>query len=183
VVTRAADSQSATVTVANAGACRAVLSRYAPDGGGAHACVELSVEHRPSLAAEKRRVLLADSRYTVDSRGRIGGTLAISRALGSTNYKRQCGLAPSEQVLTATPDVRVASGIVRGDVLLLATDGVWDCLSTDEALASVRRSRSRLGSAAATSAVCAAVIADCLRGSTRAGRGSDNMTMLLVEFE
>lgn len=182
-VVQRADDGTVSVTVANAGACRCVLSRFAADGSG-HSSVELSTEHRPTLAAEKRRILLADSAFSrVDARGRIGGVLACSRALGSLSYKRKPGLCQAEQVISPLPDVRVASGLSKGDMLLLATDGVWDCLSTERALSEARRERERLGSAAPTSAVCAALIGTCLADSVRGGRGSDNMTVILAEFE
>ena len=119
----------------------------------------------------------------VDARGRLDGVLACSRALGSLKYKQQPGLSASEQVVSPVPDVRVASGVRSGDVLLLGTDGLWDCLTTKRALSEARSERARLGAGAPASAICAALIDTCLGGSTRGGRGSDNVTVMIAEFE
>mmetsp|Transcript_15788 Transcript_15788/g.42454 ORF Transcript_15788/g.42454 Transcript_15788/m.42454 type:complete len:543 (+) Transcript_15788:107-1735(+) len=173
------------VYVANAGTCRCVLGRQMEDSGGdAAVAVELTTDHRPAMASEKRRVLLADSPFSnVDARGRLNGALACSRALGSLKYKAESHLPAADQVLSGVPDTRVAAGLFPGDVLVLATDGVWDTVTNEQAIALVRAVRSRLGSAAPTSAVCAEFLDTCLRGTRRTGRGSDNMAVVVVELE
>ncbi|KAK6330294.1 hypothetical protein TWF730_004788 [Orbilia blumenaviensis] len=84
--------------------------------------------------------------------GRLIGDLAVSRAFGnrrfkvpdelggkSTRNKRQYGILRSPPYITAEPVVTVYEGLKEGDFVLLATDGLWDFLSSEDAVALVGR--------------------------------------------
>lgn len=84
--------------------------------------------------------------------GRLIGDLAVSRAFGnrrfkvpdelggkSTRNKRQHGVLRSPPYITAEPVVTVHEGVKDGDFVLLATDGLWDFLSSEDAVALVGR--------------------------------------------
>jgi len=59
-----------------------VLSRFAAHGGP-HVAVELSAEHRPAIATERRRILLADSPPSLLD----DGTAKTNDASSTTTYK------------------------------------------------------------------------------------------------
>ena len=64
--------------------------------------------------------------------GRVNGSLNLSRALGDMEYKRRKFLFPSEQMVTACPDVRTLD-LKRGDdFCILACDGIWDVLTEQQ---------------------------------------------------
>jgi serine/threonine protein phosphatase PrpC len=65
---------------------------------------------------------------------RVNGELAMSRALGDYQYKRNDDLSPAEQMVSCYPDIAVHK---RGDtdrLLVLACDGVWDVMTNCEAI-------------------------------------------------
>ncbi|KAF3200358.1 hypothetical protein TWF679_000799 [Orbilia oligospora] len=84
--------------------------------------------------------------------GRLIGDLAVSRAFGNrrfkvpdefggkmTRNKRQYGVLRSPPYITAEPVVIVHEGLKDGDFVLLATDGLWDFLSSEDSVALVGR--------------------------------------------
>ena len=85
-----------TLTVANAGDSRAVLCRR----GIAHA---LSLDHKPLDERELTRIRRAGG--FVNQFGRVNGNLNLSRSIGDLKYKQVPHLSPSEQMITAEPDI------------------------------------------------------------------------------
>lgn len=107
------------LVVSNAGDCRAVISR----GGVAEA---LTSDHRPSREDERERIETSGG-YVDLCRGvwRIQGSLAVSRAIGDRHLK---------QWVTAEPETKVISIEPEHDLLILASDGLWDKVSNQEAV-------------------------------------------------
>ncbi|KAL5102353.1 hypothetical protein RYX36_006680 [Vicia faba] len=107
------------LVVSNAGDCRAVISR----GGVAEA---LTSDHRPSREDERDRIETLGG-YVDLCRGvwRIQGSLAVSRAIGDRHLK---------QWVTAEPETKVISIEPEHDLLILASDGLWDKVSNQEAV-------------------------------------------------
>ncbi|KAF8404346.1 hypothetical protein HHK36_009229 [Tetracentron sinense] len=105
--------------VANVGDCRVVLSR----NGKADA---LTYDHRPSRD---------DERYRIESSGgsvncchgilRVQGTLAVSRAIGDLDWKEWIISEPETRKLHLTPDC---------EFLIIASDGLWDKVTNQEAV-------------------------------------------------
>jgi protein phosphatase 1L len=107
---------------ANAGDTRIVIGT----AGGAEV---LTVDHRPGLSAEKRRVEKAGGRVIIRGVPRVEGILAVSRSLGDGLLKA-----------FISPEPRIVEGYLGrdNDYVLLACDGVWDVLEPEEAMAGVR---------------------------------------------
>jgi len=106
------------VYVANAGDCRAVLVKR---GGKA---VALSEDHKPNLPRESKRIKESGGHVYFDGSWRVEGILAVARALGDMLLK---------PYVTATPDV-VEHEVSDDDLyLILASDGLWDTISNEEA--------------------------------------------------
>lgn len=115
--------------MANAGDSRAVL---ALKKGDKYQAVELSVDHKPELPEERQRIEKAGG-FVEDNR--VKGILNLSRSLGDLEYKSDSSLALKDQMITAMPDVRVHK-LAPGETnfLILACDGIWDCLTSQEAV-------------------------------------------------
>ncbi|KAF7132420.1 hypothetical protein RHSIM_Rhsim09G0178300 [Rhododendron simsii] len=113
------------LVVSNAGDCRAVLSR----GGVAEA---LTVDHRPCREDERDRIENTGG-YVDCCRGvwRIQGSLAVSRGLGDQHLKNWVVAEPETKVIRLTPEC---------EFLILASDGLWDKVSNQEAVDVVRHS-------------------------------------------
>ncbi|XP_010921355.2 probable protein phosphatase 2C 47 [Elaeis guineensis] len=112
--------------VANAGDCRAVLCRKGK-------AVELSQDHRPIYAAERQRV--EESGGYIDD-GYLNGVLSVTRALGDWDIKSPRG---SPSPLIAEPEFRQATLTEDDEFLIIGCDGIWDVMSSQDAVSIVRR--------------------------------------------
>ncbi|EST09282.1 Protein phosphatase 2C (PP2C)-like domain protein [Kalmanozyma brasiliensis GHG001] len=157
------------VFVANAGDSRCVLSR-----GGA--VMEMSTDHKPTLDSERQRIENAGG-YV--SWGRVNGNLALSRAIGDFEFKRSFELPVEQQIVTAFPEV-LEKDIVESEdeFLVLACDGIWDCLSSQDVVDIVRRS---VANGKELTEICEDLMDRCLApDSDTGGIGCDNMTVCVV---
>ncbi|KAL8458932.1 hypothetical protein ACS0TY_036426 [Phlomoides rotata] len=114
--------------VANAGDSRCVLSRK----GKAH---ELSKDHKPDLFVEKKRILDAGGYVQY---GRVNGSLNLSRAIGDMELKQNKSLPAEQQIVTANPDITTVELSEDDEFLIIACDGIWDCMSSEQAVAFVK---------------------------------------------
>lgn len=125
----AIDEENRKLYFANAGDSRIVLCR----NGVAY---PMSIDHKPDLDSEKNRIYKADG-YVSEGRVKglfiiILGNLNLSRSLGDLEYKQNKRLPPEDQMITAYPDVVVESLGNDCDFIVLACDGVWDCMTNQE---------------------------------------------------
>lgn len=71
--------------------------------------------------------------------GRVNGGLNLSRALGDHAYKLNTALPPPQQMITALPDVRrLAISPPDDEFMVLACDGIWNFMSSQEVCDFVR---------------------------------------------
>lgn len=108
---------------ANAGDSRIVIAR---NGIG----YPMTVDHKPDLDSEKNRIYKADGWV---AEGRVKGNLNLSRSLGDMEYKQNKKLKPEEQMITAFPDI-VEDKTDDVSFIILGCDGIWDCLTNQEAV-------------------------------------------------
>ena len=88
----------------------------------------LTKDHRPTDSEEAKQVTDGGG---IVSGGRVGGDLAISRSLGDHRLKGKG--------LSCNPDLCTAS-VAAGHVLIVATDGLWDVVSDEDACRIVEKS-------------------------------------------
>ncbi|KAK8679835.1 hypothetical protein V6N13_145268 [Hibiscus sabdariffa] len=105
------------VVVANCGDSRAVLCRNGKP-------VPLSSDHKPDRPDELNRIQEAGGRVIFWDGPRVLGVLAMSRAIGD-NY-----LKP---YVSCEPEVTVTDRTAEDELLILASDGLWDVVSNDTA--------------------------------------------------
>ncbi|PON64258.1 Protein phosphatase [Parasponia andersonii] len=112
------------VVISNLGDCRAVLCR----DGVAEA---LTKEHRVEQEDERTRIE-AKGGYVEIHRGawRVHGVLTVSRSIGDAHLKAWLLAEPETTILQLTPDM---------EFLVLASDGLWEEVSNQEAIDTVKR--------------------------------------------
>ncbi|XP_004307665.1 PREDICTED: probable protein phosphatase 2C 25 [Fragaria vesca subsp. vesca] len=115
--------QKGNLVVSNAGDCRAVMSR----GGVAEA---LTSDHHPCRTDERARIESSGG-YVDYCHGvwRIQGSLAVSRGIGDRQLKQWVIAEPETKVLKINPEC---------EFLMLASDGLWDKVTNQEAVDIVR---------------------------------------------
>jgi protein phosphatase 1G len=106
----------------NAGDSRGIICKK----GVAYAMTE---DHKPDLDGEKTRIYKAEGWV---SEGRVKGNLNLSRSLGDLEYKQNKKLSPAEQMITAYPEITIDSLTPDCDFIVVACDGVWDCMTNQE---------------------------------------------------
>nr|TKR97364.1 hypothetical protein D5086_0000213570 [Populus alba] len=158
------------LVVANAGDSRCVISRK----GQAY---EMSKDHKPGLEVERERIRNAGGFIVV---GRVNGTLNLSRAIGDTEFKQNKKLPAEQQIVTANPDIKTVELCDDDEFLVLACDGIWDCMSSQQLVDYVHE---QLNTETKLSVICERVFSRCLAPNTNGGEGCDNMSMILVQFK
>lgn len=154
------------LVVANAGDSRCVISRK----GQAH---DLSRDHKPELQSEKERIENAGG-YIVA--GRVNGSLNLTRAIGDMEMKENKLLPAEKQTVSAEPEVNTVTLSEDDEFIVLACDGIWDCMSSQQVVDFVHE---KLKTEDSLSAVCEKLLDRCLAPES-GGEGCDNMTMILV---
>ncbi|OIW21440.1 hypothetical protein TanjilG_03540 [Lupinus angustifolius] len=156
--------------VSNAGDSRCVISM----NGQAY---NLSRDHKPDLEIEKERIIKAGGFIHA---GRINGSLNLARAIGDMEFKQNKFLSAEKQIVTANPDTNTVDLCDEHEFMVLACDGIWDCLSSQQLVDFVHQ---ELLLGTKLSVVCERVLDRCLAPSITIGAGCDNMTMVLVQFK
>ncbi|CAI0412921.1 unnamed protein product [Linum tenue] len=134
--------------VANVGDSRTVVSK-------AGKAIALSEDHKPNRSDERKRIENAGGTW------RVGGVLAMSRAFGNRMLK---------QYVVAEPEIQDLKVDNEFELLVLASDGLWDVVPNDDAVSLARSEEDP--EAAAKKLV-----------ETAFTRGSaDNITCIVVRF-
>uniref|UniRef100_A0A7N8WSS3 Protein phosphatase 1G n=1 Tax=Mastacembelus armatus TaxID=205130 RepID=A0A7N8WSS3_9TELE len=163
--------------VANAGDSRCVVSERGK-------AVDMSYDHKPEDEVELARIKNAGGKVTMD--GRVNGGLNLSRAIGDHFYKRNKILPPEEQMISAMPDVKVLTLNEDHDFMVIACDGIWNVLSSQEVVdfISERIKPDESGKARPLSSIVEELLDHCLAPNTCGdGTGCDNMTCIIVTFQ
>lgn len=101
----------------------------------------MSLDHRPVQAAERRRVEECGG-YVDD--GYLNGVLSLTRALGDWDMKKlPRGAAAAPSPLIAEPEFRRAELTEDDEFLIIGCDGIWDVMTSEQAVAVVRRGLQR----------------------------------------
>jgi len=108
---------ASTLYVCNVGDSRAVLCSN-------RKAVEMSSDHKPAREEEKKRIEALGGRIIYYGTWRVEGVLAVTRAIGDRRLKK---------FVSAVPEIKQRQLQEGDDYLILATDGVWDVLSSQQA--------------------------------------------------
>ncbi|KAG9284541.1 hypothetical protein G9A89_014145 [Geosiphon pyriformis] len=158
------------IIVGNAGDSRAVLSVK----GEAQ---EMSKDHKPVNKEESTRIRKAGGFVEF---GRVNGNLALSRAVGDFEFKQNTNLPAEEQIVTALPEIKEFTLNNDTEFLVLACDGIWDCLSSQNVISFIRK---EIGERNNLKVACENLMDHCLANDSELGGiGCDNMTVIIVGF-
>jgi len=69
------------------------------------------------------------------AQARVDGALALSRAFGDYQYKDQKDLSAADQAVSPFPDVLSFQRDRDDQFMVVACDGIWDCVSNEECAA------------------------------------------------
>lgn len=97
-----------------------------------------TLDHKPSNPIERKRITNAGG--YVSNENRINGDLALSRGFGDNIYKQNSELNANEQMVICEPDLFTDRSIAKGDVLILACDGIFEKLSFEQVASFVHTS-------------------------------------------
>lgn len=162
------------VWLAHAGDSRAVVSA----NGKLAAATD---DHSPARhAAERRRILnhgglIEENRFGIQ---RVGGRygLSMTRAIGDDDYAGQ-GLIP-------TPDITVVRRQAGASMhMIIASDGLWDTVETEDAIAVLEKVKQRVAQKGVTNATMTArIAASVLDKKAIDAKSTDNITVLVVDI-
>ncbi|MCO5548371.1 hypothetical protein L7F22_001828 [Adiantum nelumboides] len=161
------------IVVANCGDSRAVLSR----GGKA---VPLSWDHKPERDDETNRIEAAGGQVVNWNGYRVGGLLTVSRSIGDRHLK---------QYVVSEPEVTCLERVKEDECLILASDGLWDVISSDTAGEVVRKRLDSLRNKRAAGSFShgkdpASTSAAALLVKLAYNRGSkDNISVVVVDLK
>ncbi|WVQ71269.1 hypothetical protein IAR50_000795 [Cryptococcus sp. DSM 104548] len=156
------------IICANAGDSRSVL-------GYKGVAKAMSNDHKPTNAEETARITAGGG--FVDF-GRVNGNLALSRAMGDFEFKQNFSLSPEKQIVTVVPEIITHTLDGEEEFLVLACDGIWDCLSSQQVVDFTRRG---IAQGKSLGQICEEMMVKCLaKDSSTGGIGCDNMTVVIV---
>jgi protein phosphatase PTC2/3 len=154
--------------VGNAGDSRAVLSSKCK-------AIPLSSDHKPRDKTEYARISAAGGRVR---NGRVNGDLALSRAIGDFKYKTNPDLKPEEQIVTAFPDVTEHNMDLDDEFLIIASDGIWECYSSQAVVSFVAEHIAKNNK---LETICEMLMDECITPDAETSVvGRDNMTMIII---
>lgn len=140
--------------VANVGDSRTVLSK-------AGKAIPLSEDHKPNRLDERKRIESAGGVVMWAGTWRVGGVLAMSRAFGNRMLK---------QYVVAEPEIQEQEINEELELLVLASDGLWDVVSNEDAVTIAREVEEPESAARKLTEIA------FTRGS------ADNITCIVVKF-
>jgi len=145
-----------TLYVANVGDSRAVLVMN--DGKA----IEMSRDHKPSTESEKSRIEKLGGRIIYYGTWRVEGILAVTRSIGDRRLKRY---------VCSQPELDVRPIGEHDDFLILASDGVWDVISSDKCAEIVHSHSDSISSA-------------CMKITDQAYKlhSQDNITSMVIDL-
>lgn len=161
-----------TLYVANAGDSRCIICTN-------EMAEDLSFDHKPEDEVEFLRITNAGGKV-ID--GRVNHGLNLSRAFGDHNYKLNKNLSSEEQMITAMPDVKVRNISKDDEFIVLACDGIWNSMSSQQVASFVRMHIHQYDK---ISTICEEMFDSCLAPNTFTGEGEgcDNMTAVIIKLK
>ncbi|GMJ07605.1 hypothetical protein HRI_004429700 [Hibiscus trionum] len=167
---------SSHIVVANCGDSRAVLCRGKEP-------MALSVDHKPNREDEYERIEAAGGKVIQWNGHRVFGVLAMSRSIGDRYLKPW---------IIPEPEVLFVPRAKEDECLILASDGLWDVMTNEEACDLARRRilqwhkkngatlRSERGETIDPAAQAAA---EYLSNRALQKGGNDNITVLVLDLK
>lgn len=136
--------------------------------------VPLSEDHSTTRKDEIERVEQAGGRIVNNAGARVMGVLGMTRAIGDT-WLRKYGVIPE-------PDVVVLDRIPQDEFVIMATDGLWGTVSSDEAVHITRRCLERAASRGISRHSAARIASKVLMRAAMHRGSKDNVTVIVFDL-
>ncbi|XP_057459358.1 probable protein phosphatase 2C 27 isoform X1 [Actinidia eriantha] len=150
--------------VANAGDCRAVLSRHGM-------AIDMSKDHRPCCDNERMRI---ESLGGFIDDGYLNGQLGVTRALGNWHMNGLKEISGKSGPLSAEPELKLVTLTNEDEFLIIGSDGIWDVFTSQNAVDFARRKLQKHND---VKLCCREIVGEAIK------RGAmDNLTVVMVCF-
>ncbi|KAG2487269.1 hypothetical protein HYH03_014110 [Edaphochlamys debaryana] len=156
------------ITVANVGDSRALLLRRSGE------VLSLTEDHRPKRADERARILSCGGEILWNEGERVMGVLGTTRAFGDRDLKAFGVISEPEITTVARTD--------DDDLLILATDGVFNVQTNREVADVARRIVARATERGATRAAAVRMAASAIGRFSRDRNSKDDITVLVLDL-
>ncbi|CAH1422703.1 unnamed protein product [Lactuca virosa] len=160
---------SCQIVAANCGDSRAVLCR------GSHT-IPLTEDHKPDKEDEEERIVKSGGCVLSDEWGtpRVNGVLAMSRAIGDKKLK---------PAVSAVPELTFTTRSEDDECLIIATDGLWDVMSTKSVGNFACQLLQRERHVARLNKSPPQYVAECLHEEARVRSSTDNFCVIVVDLK
>ena len=138
----------------------------------------LNREHQIVIESEKERVIKSGA--TVNGY-RINGMLNLTRAIGDLRFKMNKNLKRYEQSVIAVPDITRIDNIDNIDFIIMACDGVWDCVKR-QLLCEFMEKEINENPEADLSEILKKIFDKCISPVLGIILGTDNMSCIIIQF-
>ena len=108
---------------ANAGDSRSIIVRNGKP-------VPLSIDHKPGLPGERRRIIHAGGKVLGKADPRVQGDLNLSRAIGDWRHKQNSQLPLELQMISPRPDITITNIGKDDEFIVIGCDGIWERFSS-----------------------------------------------------
>jgi serine/threonine protein phosphatase PrpC len=162
------------IIVSNIGDSRAVIYR-------GQLGIPITEDHKPDKLSERIRIEKAKGFVEAN---RVNANLNIARTIGDLDYKKNVSLPPEDQLVTSVPDTVNFSLKEEDNFILLACDGIWECLSCQQAVDITQRLIDKykgLKISKILMRLFEKIVSKNIAES--GGLGADNMTAILIKFK
>lgn len=162
------------IFVGNIGDTRAVL------GNRNAGAIRVSVDHKPNVGEEKSRVEKAGGEIIFSgcwrvAHERVSVRLAVSRAFGDHPLKLNLPSSCTGPLVSAVPEMNVIKVSKEDEFLILASDGVWDRISDEQAVEIVRETMAKEDKNCAMKKAADNIVQIALKN-----RSMDNITVIVI---
>ena len=155
------------LTVANLGDCRCILVK-------GDEIIQLTTDHRASCRSEVKRIKECGGSIV---NGRVNQKLSVTRSFGDFEFKTNKDV--NKQIVSCIPEITEYKLDGTEDLLIMGCDGIFDVLSNEELVNSLRKGINEKSLAE----VCQDVLTSCLANDPYEQEGNDNMTLIVSVFD
>lgn len=105
--------------------------------------------------------------------------------MGDFEYKSNTKKNFKDQMVTVDPEIKKISRTPSDDFIVLACDGIWDCLNNEECVDHLKKGMAARSSKDKLNQPIEKMFDDIIATDilSSSGIGTDNMTCVIVEFK
>jgi len=137
---------------------------------------KLNTEHKTNVPGEYTRIINAG--YKIIN-NRVDGKLNLTRAIGDFVFKNNHNLKPFDQAVIVYPEVKKYKITKDMEFIIMACDGVWDCVEPQEFCEFISQ---KLKENKSISKILGELFDQLIAKTNKTNMGTDNMSCILIQF-